>query len=37
MKMKNQHGKNLESAAETMLGGDFIIGNTYIKDFKPVT
>ena len=23
--------QNLESAAETMLGGDFIVGNTYIK------
>ena len=23
--------QNLESAAKTMLGGDFIVGNTYIK------
>ena len=23
--------QNLESADETMLGGDFIVGNTYIK------
>ena len=37
MKMKNPTWQNLESATETMLGGDFIIGNTYIKDFKPVT
>ena len=31
MKVKKPTWQNLESAAETMLGGDFIVGNTYIK------
>ena len=31
MKMKKPTWQNLESAAETMLRGDFIVGNTYIK------
>ena len=31
MKMKKPTWQNLESAAETMLRGDFILGNTYIK------
>lgn len=31
MKVKKSTWQNLESAAETMLGGDCIVGNTYIK------
>ena len=31
MKVKKPTWQNLESAAETMLGGDYTAGNTYIK------
>ena len=31
MKVKKSTWQNLESAAETMLGGDYTAGNTYIK------